>query len=218
MAEEGTTELESLFKDLMPAEVFEVWSASELESSSDKGISQLTLLSLWLDIRFEINIGTEVAPEVVVVGSGKLKIPTFLNEAREMYFPGVLSVPKVIPTTSFLEVCRVRGLQPVLQSIIHAVSAEAAVMQLQGEATLIKMSKRFSSPPKIASAGIPGYLSISAAPFFPRAMRLNSAGGSISKSATAPDSGNLSGTLNNNSSLTVTQTQVVIEQKVCVRY
>ena len=220
---EGNSEFETCFRECMPSDILEMWRASEAEESAlDKGISKLAVMSLWLDLSFRVSTGTVEALVEVEIGSGKLKIPVRLDEEGMIVIPSASLPLRSIPSAQFLDVCRAKGLQTALQILIHAVSAEVALMQLKGEASLIAMSKRFTSPPKAASAGPPITYNPLAAPFIPRAMRSvqasssNLAGGGSSNSSTSADLSNAVGAFNN-PTLTVTQAQVVIEQKVLER-
>ena len=220
---EGNIEFETCFRDCIPSDILEMWSASEAEESAlDKGISKLAVMSLWLDLSFRVSTGTDEALVEIEIGSGKLKIPVRLDEEGMIAIPSASFPLRSIPSTQFLDVCRAKGLQTALHRLIHAVSAEVAVMQLKGESSLIEMSRRFTSPPKTAIAGPPITYNPLAAPFIPRAMRSVQApssilaGGGSSNSSTSADLSNAVGTFNN-PTLTVTQAQVVIEQKVLER-
>ena len=220
---EGNFEFESCFRECMPSDILEMWRASEAEESVlDKGISKLAVMSLWLDLSFRVSTGTDEALVEIEIGSGKLKIPVRLDEEGMIIIPSASLPHRSIPSAQFLDVCRAKGLQTALLRLIHAVSAEVALMQLKGEASLIVMSKRFTNPPKAASAGPPITHNPLAAPFIPRAMwsvQASSptlAGGGSSNPSTSADSSNAVGTFNN-PTLTVTQAQVVIEQKVLER-
>ena len=47
---EGNSEFETCFRECMPSDILEMWRASEAEEfASDKGISKLAVMSLWLD-------------------------------------------------------------------------------------------------------------------------------------------------------------------------
>ena len=203
---EGYPELE----ECISSDILDMWKTSDSEEYAlDQGISKLAVLSLWLDLSFGVSTGTVEAP--VEIGTGKLKIPVRIDEGIIVISSASLPL-RSIPTAQLLEVGKAKGPQSVLQKLIHATSAEAALMQLKGEASLTAMSKRFASP-KAA---------LLAAPFIPRAMLSiqtsgsTLAGGSLSNSSTSADSINAVGTFSS-PMLTMTQAQVVIEQKVLER-